>query len=78
MSGRHTLGEKAMMIVCDECGIGPFSGRALYRDKGALFHGGKSIKGVGPLFCARCAPQKIKQAIIASVRIDRATKALCA
>ena len=64
------------MIVCIECGLSPFDGRALYRDKGALFHSGKSIKGIGPLFCAGCAPEKIKRAIVASTRIDPQTKEL--
>jgi hypothetical protein len=70
--------ENLKMIVCSECGLSPFDGRALFRDKGALFHNGKSIRGVGPLFCAFCAPKKIKAAIAASTRIDAATKALAA
>jgi hypothetical protein len=65
-------------IVCSECGVGPLEGLALYRDKGALFHNGKGIRGVGPLFCAACAPTKIKRAIVASHRIDPATKRLAA
>ena len=66
------------MIVCSECGLSPFDGRALFRDKGALFHNGKSIRGIGPLFCAGCAPKKIKAAIAASPKIDSETKALAA
>jgi hypothetical protein len=65
-------------IVCSECSGGPLDGRALYRDKGALFYSGKSIRSVGPLFCAACAPTKIKRAIVASVRVDCETKALAA
>lgn len=65
-------------IVCSACGASPLWGRALFRDKGALFHGGKGIKGVGPLFCAQCAPEKIKRAIVESIRIDPETKALAA
>jgi hypothetical protein len=67
-----------MTIICSECGVSPLWGRALFRDKGALFHGGKSIKGVGPLFCAACAPAKIKRAIADSVRLDPETKELAA
>jgi hypothetical protein len=67
---------KHRTIVCSKCRIGPLSGRALYKDKGALFHSGKSIKAVGPLFCAACAPSKIKRAIVASTRCDAATVAL--
>lgn len=66
------------MIVCTECGLGPLDRRALYRMNGALFHQGKSIKGKGSLFCAGCAPDKIKQALLASVRIDPETKTLAA
>lgn len=65
-----------MTITCTQCGIGPFDGRALFRNKGALFYSGKSIKGEGPLFCAACAPVKIKAAIIASLRCDHETKEL--
>lgn len=65
-----------MRVICTECGASPLFGRALFRDKGALFHGGKSIKGVGPLFCAACAPAKIKRAIVESFRLDHETKAL--
>jgi hypothetical protein len=64
-------------IVCSECASGPFDGRALYRDKGALFYQGWG-RGKGPLYCAACAPDKIKRAIVASARIDRETKALAA
>ena len=67
-----------MSITCIECGLGPFDCRALFRDKGALFHGGNSLKGKGPLFCAYCAPEKIKRAIVASARIDPETKSLAA
>lgn len=67
-----------MSIICIECGLGPLACRALFRDKGALFHSGKSIKGAGPLFCAACAPEKIKRAIVASARIDPETKSLAA
>jgi hypothetical protein len=67
-----------MMIVCTECGASPLDGRALFRDKGALFHNGKSIRGIGPLFCAFCAPKKIKALIVASPKIDPATKRLAA
>jgi hypothetical protein len=67
-----------MSIICIACGLGPFNYRALFRDKGALFHNGKSIKGAGPLFCAACAPGKIKRAIAASVRVDQETKQLAA
>jgi hypothetical protein len=63
-------------IVCSNCACGPLHGRALYKDRGALFHSGKSIKAVGPLFCAECAPAKIKRAIVASARCDAATVAL--
>lgn len=65
-------------IVCSNCACGPLHGRALYKDRGALFHSGKSIKAVGPLFCAECAPAKIKKAIVASARCDAATVALAA
>ena len=65
-----------MKIICDDCGIGPLIGRALFRDKGAVFHNGKSMTAKGPLFCAACAPAKIKKAILACVRIDPETKAL--
>ena len=67
-----------MAIVCSKCRVGPCDGRALFRDKGALFHSGRSIKGVGPLFCAACAPLKIKLAIKASYRLDSETKRLAA
>lgn len=67
-----------MTNICSECGVSPLRGRALFRDKGALFHGGKSIKGVGPLFCAACAPPKIKRAIAENFRLDRETKELAA
>lgn len=67
-----------MKNICSECGASPLWGRALFRDKGALFHGGKSIKGVGPLFCAECAPAKIKRAIAESFRLDPETKELAA
>lgn len=65
-----------MKIVCKICGVSPLDGFALFRDKGALFHGGVSTKGVGPLFCAACAPAKVKRAILMNVRIDRETKEL--
>lgn len=68
-----------MKIVCSKCGLGPLiCSRALFRDKGALFHSGKSIKGQGPLFCAECAPAKIKRAICGNHRIDAETKQLAA
>jgi hypothetical protein len=67
-----------MSITCSKCQCGPFHGRSLFRDKGALFHSGVSTKGKGPLFCAACAPAKIKQAIVASFRLDPETKALAA
>jgi hypothetical protein len=68
-----------MRIFCIKCGLGPiWGGRALYRDKGALFHSGKSIKAVGPLFCAQCAPTKIKLAIVGNHRCDRETRELAA
>lgn len=66
------------MIVCSKCGVSPLTGHALFRDKGALFHKGKGIHGVGPLFCAYCAPTKIKAAIRASHRLDPETKRLAA
>ena len=65
-----------LKIVCSHCACGPLHGRALFKDKGALFHSGKSIKAVGPLFCAECAPAKIKRAIVASARCDAETVAL--
>jgi hypothetical protein len=65
-----------MSIICIKCQCGPFEGRALFRDKGALFHNGISKRGKGPLFCAACAPAKIKAAIVASLRLDPATKEL--
>jgi hypothetical protein len=67
-----------MVNICRECGLGPFDCRSLFRDNGALFHNGVSTKGKGPLFCAECAPMKIKRAIVASVRIDPETKSLAA
>ena len=69
---------KPMTIICNKCACGPLDGRALFRDKGALFHNGNSLKGKGPLFCAACAPAKIKRAIADCVRLDPHTKGLAA
>lgn len=65
-----------MKIVCKICGVSPLEGFALFRDKGALFYSGKSIKGVGPLFCGACAPAKVKRAILTCARLDSETKGL--
>ena len=65
-----------MKIICKDCGVSPLDGFALFRDKGALFNSGRGFKGVGPLFCASCAPRKIKAALLASIRVDRETKEL--
>lgn len=65
-----------MKIICKVCGVSPLDGFALFRDKGALFHSGKSTKGEGPLFCAACAPSKVKRAILMCVRLDSETKGL--
>lgn len=78
MNARKPLERNLKMIVCSECGVSPFDGRALFRDKGALFHNGKSIRGIGPLFCAACAPKKIKATLIAHPKIDTETKRLAA
>lgn len=67
-----------MKIVCKVCGVSPFDGFSLFRDKGALFGHGWSLKGArgNPLFCAACAPAKVKRAILASPRVDSETKEL--
>jgi hypothetical protein len=70
--------QNPMTIICNNCARGPLDGRALFRDKGALFHNGNSLKGKGPLFCAACAPAKIKRAIADCVRLDPRTKELAA
>jgi hypothetical protein len=50
-------------LVCDVCGLGPLDGRALYREKGALFNNGKSRKAVGPHYCMEHAPRSIQDRV---------------
>jgi hypothetical protein len=63
-------------IVCCECGASPLDIFCLFRAHGALFNKGKGAKGRGPLFCAACAPDKIRAAIASNCRIDPETKNL--
>ena len=65
-----------MKLICKICGVSPADGFALFRDNGALFYRDRWGKGKGPLFCAACAPSRVKRAILMNVRIDPETKGL--